>query len=472
MSSDPVISLRGVGKAYRLFQRRADRMKQILFRRWGRSYGTEFWALKDVSFDVRKGESIGIIGRNGSGKSTLLQVVAGILRPTTGSLAVQGRVAALLELGSGFNPEFTGRENVYLNAALFGMTRREMTERFDEVANFAGIGAYIDQPVKFYSSGMALRLAFSVQIVVPKEVLIVDEALAVGDEAFQRKCMRAIEHFRETGGTALYVSHNVRSVANACGRCLLLVDGNVIADGKPKPVIDLYQKLLYSSPSERDRVLADALDQCPQGAGNSPVPEGSTTLEVDPAIDKPAGERGKVGKAVDWLDESLTSPEEIEYGSGGARITSVGLYDTHDQPVNVLTCGAPYELRYIVDFSRSVASAGFGMAITTPDGIQVANDFSGWHIPPDRETPARARIEVRFLLHMNLAPGTYYVTVGLNSSEGTDVVIVNRRVDVLTFRMVEPRGPSYGGIVYLGSKCVIRAAVSAHSNGSRFPATG
>src|SRR5574341_116121 len=183
---EAVISVRGVSKMYRLYDRPEDRLKQSLFWRFGRSYGREFWALRDVSFEVQQGEAVGIIGRNGSGKSTLLQIIAGTLQPTTGEVQIKGRVAALLELGSGFNSEYTGRENVFMNGAILGLGREEMEQRFDDIAAFADIGEFIDQPIKLYSSGMVMRLAFAVQAMVPKEVLIVDEALAVGDEAFQR----------------------------------------------------------------------------------------------------------------------------------------------------------------------------------------------------------------------------------------------------------------------------------------------
>ncbi|MCI0418226.1 MAG: ABC transporter ATP-binding protein, partial [Acidobacteria bacterium] len=206
------ISVRKVGKVYRIYDRPEDRLRQMLFARFGKSYGRDFCALRDVSFEVYRREALGIIGRNGSGKSTLLQILAGTLSPTWGEVKVQGRVAALLELGSGFNPEFTGRENVYLNASLLGMTKKQTDARFDEIASFAEIGDFIDQPVKTYSSGMVIRLAFAVQTAIEPEILIIDEALSVGDFFFQQKCARRMRELREKGTTLLFVSHDMAVV--------------------------------------------------------------------------------------------------------------------------------------------------------------------------------------------------------------------------------------------------------------------
>src|SRR6266542_6439942 len=204
------ISVRGVGKMYRIYDRPQDRLKQMLWR-GRRTYGREFWALRDASFEVRKGETLGIIGRNGSGKSTLLQIIAGTLAPSEGEVTVNGRVAALLELGSGFNPEFTGRDNVFLNGSILGFSREEMAARFDEIAAFADIGEFIEQPIKTYSSGMVVRLAFAVIAHVDADILVIDEALAVGDACFTQKCMRFLRRFMEKG-TVLFVSHDISSV--------------------------------------------------------------------------------------------------------------------------------------------------------------------------------------------------------------------------------------------------------------------
>jgi lipopolysaccharide transport system ATP-binding protein len=240
MSSDTVIHVRGLSKRYLLFVEPRDRLKQMLLWRLGKSYGHEFWALRDVSFDVKRGEAVGVLGPNGSGKSTLLQVIAGTLTPTEGEVQVNGRVAALLELGSGFNPEYTGRENVFLSGAILGLTRVEMRERFEDIAAFADIGEFMEQPVKTYSSGMYARLAFAVAIFVAPDILIVDEILAVGDMHFQQKCLSRLRELQERGLTLLFVSHSVEAVKGLCQRGLLLDRGNCVYQGSAEQATDIY----------------------------------------------------------------------------------------------------------------------------------------------------------------------------------------------------------------------------------------
>ena len=230
MSSDIAIRVSALGKCYQIYGRPQDRLKQSLWLGRRRFY-REFWALRDATFDVRRGEAVGIIGRNGSGKSTLLQIVAGTVAPSTGDVEVNGRVAALLELGSGFNPEFSGRENVFLNGAILGMPPGEIAARFDEIASFADIGEFIEQPVKIYSSGMLVRLAFAVQAFLKPDVLIVDEALAVGDLAYQHKCMRRIRQLLDGGTTLLLVSHGLDMVKRFCDRGLWLDEGRLRYSG-------------------------------------------------------------------------------------------------------------------------------------------------------------------------------------------------------------------------------------------------
>ena len=242
--SEVLISVRGLGKCYQIYDKPHHRLLQgIVGQR--RKYFREFWALRDVGFEVRRGETFGVVGRNGSGKSTLLQLLTGTLTPTTGSVEVKGRVAALLELGAGFNPECSGRENVYMNGHLFGLTTREIDERFDAIAAFADIGDFLDQPVKTYSSGMYVRLAFAVIAHVDADVLIVDEALSVGDAFFVQKCMRFLRSFMERG-TLLFVSHDTSAVVNLCSRAMLLDRGVVKMIDKPKAVTERYLEDLYA----------------------------------------------------------------------------------------------------------------------------------------------------------------------------------------------------------------------------------
>ena len=246
LSSDVVISLNDVGKMYRLFKRPQDRLKNMLFYRFGYRYAQEFWALQGITFEICKGETVGIIGRNGSGKSTLLQIIAGTIEPTMGNVDVRGRVAALLELGSGFNSEYSGRENVFLNGAVLGLTQEQMEERFDDIVSFADIGDFLDQPVKTYSTGMVMRLAFSVQAFVPKEVLIVDEALSVGDMFFSAKCMRRMKQMMDEGVTVLFVSHDSGAIKKLCRRAILLDHGHMITHGTADAVVEKYFEIKVS----------------------------------------------------------------------------------------------------------------------------------------------------------------------------------------------------------------------------------
>ena len=242
MSPEPVISVQGVGKQYILYDRPEDRLKHTLFWRFGRHYGRPFWALHDISFEVGRGETFGVIGKNGSGKSTLLQILAGTLNPTTGTARMNGRVSALLELGSGFNPEYTGRENVFLNGAILGMTKPEIRKKFDEIVAFSEVEQFIDTPVKYYSSGMFVRLAFSVSVHLTPEILLLDEILAVGDSGFQHKSREKMKQLLGSGATIIFVSHNDQAVREICKRAIWLDKGQIRLDGHARDVIREYQE--------------------------------------------------------------------------------------------------------------------------------------------------------------------------------------------------------------------------------------
>ncbi|MBE2940085.1 ABC transporter ATP-binding protein [Anoxybacillus flavithermus] len=274
MSSDIAIKVENLSKIYQIYDKPIDRLKQSLFR-GRRKYYREFTALNNVSFQIRKGETVGIIGRNGSGKSTLLQILAGTLTPTSGSVEVNGRVAALLELGSGFNPEFTGRENVYMNGAILGISKEEMDRRFNEIAEFADIGDFIDQPVKTYSSGMYVRLAFSIAINVDADILIVDEALAVGDIKFQIKCIDKMKEIKNKGTTILFVSHSGEQVKRFCDRAIWLQNGNVRHIGSSSEVVNQYEdSLQLEMLKDQQREVAASIEKINKN-------EQETELNVD-----------------------------------------------------------------------------------------------------------------------------------------------------------------------------------------------
>jgi len=245
MSEDITISLKNVSKCFKRYARPVDRLKEILLP--GTSRTSEFWALRDINLEIEKGQTVGLVGRNGSGKSTLLQMIARTLTPTTGEVAIRGRVSALLELGSGFNPEFTGRQNVFFNARLLGLGQQEIEDKFDDIAGFADIGSFIEQPVKTYSSGMYVRLAFAVAVNVEPEILIVDEALAVGDIVFQHRCMRKMRSLMDSGVTTLFVSHDSGAIKTLCNSAVMIDAGKIYASGNPNSVIIKYMKLVTES---------------------------------------------------------------------------------------------------------------------------------------------------------------------------------------------------------------------------------
>ncbi len=275
------ISARNLGKCYAIYNTPKDKLKEVLcFGR--RNYHRDFWALRDISFDIKRGETVGIIGRNGSGKSTLLQILCGTLAPTVGTVEIRGRVSALLELGSGFNPEFTGKENVYMNASILGLSKEEIDSKYQSIVDFADIGDFIDQPVKKYSSGMYVRLAFSVAINVEPDILVVDEALAVGDVFFQRKCYSRMHHIKANGATILFVSHSASTVIELCDRAVLLDAGEAILRGSPKLVVSRYHQLSYAPPEKhhqlREQIRALAASQARMRWKKAPEPNGTDAI--------------------------------------------------------------------------------------------------------------------------------------------------------------------------------------------------
>lgn len=431
--SDSVILVDGVSKGYMLYDQPQDRLKQMLFGRFGRRYGRAFWALQGISFEVRRGESVGIIGRNGSGKSTLLQIIAGTLAPTTGQVRVAGRVAALLELGSGFNPEFTGRENVFMNGAILGISHEEMVQRYGEIEAFADIGAFIDQPVKLYSSGMMLRLSFAVQVVVRKDVLIVDEALAVGDEAFQRKCMRRLEEFQGEGGTILLVSHSAQAIIRQCHRCLFLHKGELLMDGPSKFVTDMYQRFVYSS-GQQQRVMVDELRRVRE----APVGQGAVSAQV-PVV---------APRAV-LFDEGMPVPDELVYGGEQAEVFDCGMFDGWGRPVNVLYVGAEYVWRYCVRFYEAVRDVKFGMMFKTIDGLELSSINTVFDDAQQVEVEAGMVLRVSFRVRMNLGPGTYFLNSGVMGEAETGSGYLHRRIDVAAVRVIAPDGRLIQGLAYM-----------------------
>jgi len=402
-----------------------------------RSRHRAFRALHDVTFSVDRGETVGIVGRNGSGKSTLLQIIAGTLQPTEGQVATHGRVSALLELGSGFNPEFSGRENVYLNGQVLGLRRHEIESRFERIERFADIGDFIDQPVRTYSSGMLVRLAFSVAINTDPDILIIDEALAVGDEAFQRKCFAQIEHIKGQGATILFVSHTAASVVNLCDRAILLDAGEMLLEGEPKVVVAQYQSLIHAGEAERVELRRGirAMGPDPRG-GDLRTMVGAESAEAAAAARSAAVGPWPV-ELTERFDASLKPESTVSYVADGARIGQAEVRNARSERVNVLLPGESYAFCYTVEFESDASDVEFGMSIKSVDGVVLFGMSShgrGGFIP---KVAAGERFEVQFHFSTRFQPGTYFFNAGcqgvaaLSQSRG----FLHRVLDVACFRI-------------------------------------
>ncbi|MCF8567860.1 ABC transporter ATP-binding protein [Alicyclobacillus tolerans] len=435
-----VIRVENVGKSYNIYEKPQDRLKQLLS--MGRKkYFKEFWALKDISFNVVKGEMVGIVGRNGSGKSTLLQIVAGTLMPSSGSVWVSGRITALLELGSGFNPDFTGRENIYMNGAILGLQKEEIDDLYNDIVNFADIGEFIDRPIKTYSSGMAVRLAFAVQVMVPKEVLIVDEALAVGDELFQRKCYAKMEEFRRQGGTVLFVSHAGGTVVELCERAILVDDGELLMIGESKRVVNLYQKLLYAPVEKKEQIKHDIRKNVNYLGQN---PQNRNYLQHSP------NNYSRSSHLVDFVEEydpGLIPKNTILYESRGADIYNPEIVTVEGKKVNILHKGRKYIWRYRVRFTKNCSNVRFGMLIKTVSGLELGGAATaklGNGIPFVEQGK---ELVIEFAFIPKLSAGVYFLNGGVLETENGEEVYLNRGIELGAFRIVIDEHSTSTGIV-------------------------
>lgn len=420
MSSDPAIRIENLSKCYQIYATPRDRLKQFILPRLCRvltpfglnpplNYYHEFWALQDVSFEVRRGQTIGIIGRNGSGKSTLLQMICGTLAPSTGSVYTQGRVAALLELGSGFNPEFTGRENVYLNAAVLGLSRQQTDERFADIVAFADIGSFIDQPVKMYSSGMMVRLAFAVIAHVDADILIIDEALAVGDAFFTQKCMRYLRRFMKTG-TVLFVSHDTSSVRNLCTEAIWLEEGCILQQGLPKEVCENYLEAFYEAQQGKSTTTRIKNIQRDEG-GRIPFKDQRTAFI----------NASNLRNDLQLFD---FDPEAPSFGKGAAQITSVKFLDAQGAPLSWIVGGEDVILRVQVFAHHPLASPIIGFYVKDRLGQSLFGDNTWLSYMDHPVTCASGQyLEADFAFQMpRLQAGSYSITVAIAEGDQDDHV--------------------------------------------------
>lgn len=472
MCSDFAIQVKNLSKCYQIYNRPSDRLKQSIYSGLHRLVGKntkplfrEFWALRDISFDITKGESVGIIGQNGSGKSTLLQLICGTLNPTSGTVKTHGRVAALLELGSGFNPEFTGRENVYMNGAVLGLSEAEINDRFDEILAFADIGEFIDQPSKTYSSGMLVRLAFAVQVCIEPDILIVDEALAVGDALFQKRCFERMDRLRNNGTTLLFVSHDQESVRTMTNKAIFLEHGVVKFSGTSADALLEYRKSLHYIESKR---LSQAAGALKEKARQMRTAQQSRTLQQTEQnhTEQSGGSKSTIAA------DSVSSPNLSErlkafsFGDLDAEVLDVSLFNTEGEPCSNFD---PRDKVTVIVKCKSYAKLSHlnvGLRIRNKEGVKMYSwgtlnqdmaILNGAAPPGDifwqRDFSQDEIFTVKFEFICGMGPNLYEIQVSI-TEEGKPYYAEQRMIhwiDEAAFFTVntEPQSYHFGGVTDL-----------------------
>ncbi len=436
MSEDTeyAIQVEDVSKIYKLYEKPIDRLKESLSLTH-RNYHRDFFALNDISFRVKKGETVGIIGTNGSGKSTILKIITGVLTPTSGTVRVTGVISALLELGAGFNMDYTGIENVYMNGTMMGFSRKQMDEKLPDILEFADIGDFVYQPVKTYSSGMFVRLAFALAINVDPEILIVDEALSVGDVFFQSKCYRRMEEIRRNGTTILMVTHDMGSVIKYCDRVILLNKGNFVAEGAPGKMVDLYKKILANQMDALEEELEEMNDfsggmlETGDAAGGTDRAEKSGAGEGT----APAGKRSHGGLMRDHI---TINPSRTEYGNGKAEIYDLGLFDERGNLTNLLLKGEYFEIREKIRFFDIIEAPIFTYTIKDKKGTDLSGTntmFEGVDVRPVKNGD---EYEVNFRQKMTLQGGEYLLSMSCTGFEQGEHTVYHRLYDVANITVI------------------------------------
>lgn len=401
--NDIAIKVEQLSKMYKLYDKPMDRLKESLGLTKKVLYH-EHYALDNISFEIRKGETVGIIGTNGSGKSTILKIITGVLNPTKGNVQVNGRISALLELGAGFNQEYTGMQNIYLNGTMMGFTKEEINQKVESIVDFADIGEFINQPVKTYSSGMFVRLAFAVAINIEPEILIVDEALSVGDVFFQAKCYKKFEEFKKIGKTILLVSHDLSSISKYCDRVVLLNNGSKLSEGNPKEVIDMYKKVLVN--------------------------------QLDDDANQKHILHERINKEKQWKGSMIINPNILEYGNKLAEIIDFCVVDNTGMITNNITKGTIFMIKMKVSFINRIQDPIFAFTI---------KDLKGTEITGTNTMIEKADIsiveqgdvkEISFTQKMNLQGGEYLLSLGCTGYKDADFTVYHRLYDVCNITVI------------------------------------
>ena len=424
MADDIAISVNDVSKMYKLYDNPMDRLKESLGLSRKKKY-KEHYALNHVSFQVHKGETVGIIGTNGSGKSTILKIITGVLSPTGGEVAVNGRISALLELGAGFNGEYSGLENVYLNGSMIGFSREEIDAKLQSILDFADIGEFIYQPVKTYSSGMFVRLAFAVAINIEPEILIVDEALSVGDVFFQAKCYRKFEEFKEMGKTILFVSHDLSSIGKYCDRVVLLNKGEKLAEGGAKEMVNLYRRVLVNQYDDAD------LEE------NEEETEEEQTAEVSASGENESAPRKeKTGNGKNMKDSLNLNPEVLEYGSKLGEIEDFAIRDDTGMITNVVEKGKEFTVQMKVRFQADVNDPIFAFTLKDLKGTEITGTNTMYEHTPVKPQKAGDVRNITFKQMMPLEAGEYMLCLGCTGYKDGEFTVFHRLYDVCNLTVI------------------------------------
>jgi teichoic acid transport system ATP-binding protein len=417
-SNNRALSINNVTKIYKLYERPIDRLKEAMSLTH-KNYHRDFYALNGISFDVEKGQTVGIIGTNGSGKSTILKIITGVLTPTTGDVQVNGVISALLELGAGFNMDYTGIENIYMNGTMMGFSRKEMDKKLKDILDFADIGDFVYQPVKTYSSGMFVRLAFALAINVEPEILIVDEALSVGDVFFQAKCYRRMEEIRKNGTTILMVTHDMGAIIKYCDRVVVLNKGNFIAEGEPGKMVDLYKKILANQMDDLEKEL-EAVD---------------SRLYNDFSGDQALAERSRAAGGM-MKDKLTINPNRTEYGDKRAEIIDFGLLDERGNITNLLLKGERFTIKERIHFQGEIEAPIFTYTIKDKRGADLTGTNTMFEASDVKSVKKGDEYVVEFTQKMTLQGGEYLLSMSCTGFENGEHVVYHRLYDIVNITVI------------------------------------
>ena len=409
------ITVNSIAKVYRLYDKPIDRLKESMSIT-KKNYHKDFYALSGVSFNVKKGECVGIIGTNGSGKSTILKIITGVLTPSSGNVEVEGRISALLELGAGFNMDYTGIENIYMNGTMMGYSKEDMTKKIPEILEFADIGDFVHQPVKTYSSGMFVRLAFALAINVEPEILIVDEALSVGDVFFQAKCYKRMDEIRKNGTTILMVTHDMGSILKYCNKAVLLNKGEFVAEGIPSKMVDLYKKILANQMDSLQEALEADMDSDFSGEHLENV-ENSINENI-------------------WKNKMTLNTQTIQYGDNRAVIEDIGLFDNKGNITNLLLKNEMFTIKMKVRFNNSFKSPIFAYTIKDKRGTELTGTNTLIEEISTDDVKNGDVYVAEFEQKMTLQGGEYLLSLGCTGFENGELVVLDRLYDVANITVI------------------------------------